>query len=508
MLSILFFCFLLLVVDQLQFIGTMFLLICWLNLQSFLKEALNLCYKTGDSQLLELYLTSNALHEKQHFLRLKFYETLYIESYKTFEIPCVTYYGDKISKLASSSHDMCMISPIPCATYYGDKISKLASSSHDMCMISPPFCKNQPELLLSMHDADTCMASNKKIPLSYDLSSQLRQIVIPLQYGTTAICTYAKNWNETFNAHKSNPFELFPFSDFEHIAYNTPDVWNRIYTAVFCENGFIAILLSLSEKNFTPKHHYNTYRFKSNKPPQPDRFCSFISCSPFITILKCSNLAYMLRRNFMKKHDYAAQWLERRLKIISSSSHGYCISTGERKTRERDESKIKSPKPSIVETKDGDIEINYGFKNYYFYAGGRHQITVSGDIVREHLLNCAGNKLWNNNHYFDEMDFEFKGYKLLSDVLNDMFDQDARLFFSTIPLHHLLKYLNMKELRDIAVLHKISIPHRIKKEEMLAYFQDHHCTYCDLYVSVLTEKKKGRSLQKKRRLEPMKIWKF
>jgi len=45
----------------------------------------------------------------------------------------------------------------------------------------------------------------------------------------------------------------------------------------------------------------------------------------------------------------------------------------------------------------------------------------------------------------------------------------------------------MQELQDIGKLHGIYIPHQITKKTVLTYFHNHHCSQCDLYVSVLTE---------------------
>jgi hypothetical protein len=110
---------------------------------------------------------------------------------------------------------------------------------------------------------------------------------------------------------------------------------------------------------------------------------------------------------------------------------------------------------------------------------------------------CTDTEISKDSHYFDGKQFDFKGYELLSNVSSDVLTQNVPLFFSKIPLHQLSIYLNMKELQDMAILHKIYIPPRVKKKELLTYFFNHYCTHCDLYVSVLTEKKNPVSTEKR-----------
>ena len=60
------------------------------------------------------------------------------------------------------------------------------------------------------------------------------------------------------------------------------------------------------------------------------------------------------------------------------------------------------------------------------------------------------------------------------------------LFYSKIPLEQPSNYLNMKELQNISILHRMSILHKADKKKFLTYFCDHYCNQCDPYVSVLT----------------------
>ena len=58
----------------------------------------------------------------------------------------------------------------------------------------------------------------------------------------------------------------------------------------------------------------------------------------------------------------------------------------------------------------------------------------------------------------------------------------------------------MQELQDIGKLHGIYIPHQITKKTVLTYFHNHHCSQCDLYVSVLTEHITNIKIGKKKNL--------
>src|ERR1700734_1222897 len=71
-------------------------------------------------------------------------------------------------------------------------------------------------------------------------------------------------------------------------------------------------------------------------------------------------------------------------------------------------------------------------------------------------------------------------------------------FFCKIPLDELVKYLNLKELRELSKLHNISLPHNLTKKTILTYFSNHYCIQCDLYVSVLLTKKKLSQVRTKK----------
>ena len=125
---------------------------------------------------------------------------------------------------------------------------------------------------------------------------------------------------------------------------------------------------------------------------------------------------------------------------------------------------------------------------------------VDGEIVCEYLQACTDAKLLDNARYFEGKLFEFVGYELLSVNPHNNLELESTVatFFSKIPLDRLSKYLNMKELKYMSILHNILIPPKIQKKTMLTYFCDHYCERCDIYASVLVEKKNiKRTRQKK-----------
>ena len=76
-----------------------------------------------------------------------------------------------------------------------------------------------------------------------------------------------------------------------------------------------------------------------------------------------------------------------------------CILTGKVR-KEKIDKKISS-------TVDECIERSNDLKSYFF-AVGRHQTTVIGEIVCEYLQVCTDLKLLNNDQYFKGKHFEFK----------------------------------------------------------------------------------------------------
>ena len=201
----------------------------------------------------------------------------------------------------------------------------------------------------------------------------------------------------------------------------------------------------------------------------------------------------------MKKHDYAVYWLVMYIRYISTSIYtGHILTHGRREGRAiKNKNKNQKPPPT-----DEHIERNDSFKGY-FRAGGRHQVTVNGEIVYEYLQMCTDIKLLNDSRYFKGKSFHFKSYELLSAISNHVLDPSGPLFFSKIPLDQLSTYLNMKELRHMSEIHNISIPQHMEKKTMLTFFYNHHCIQCDLYVAVLTEKaiKRIRSVKKEKEKE-------
>ena len=223
------------------------------------------------------------------------------------------------------------------------------------------------------------------------------------------------------------------------------------------------------------------------------RFFDYILFSLFLTISKWNILEYLFYCFSLKTYDYVASWFEQCLINNLSFLYNYCVSIIERK-REKMFKKFDKKKPSSA---NECIEGNT-YRNSYFFAGGRHQIAVNGEIVYEYLQTCTKSKLLDDSEYFKGKEFDFKGYQPLSAVSIDILEPIIPLFYSTIPLDQLSVYLNKKELRDISILHKISIPARADKTKILTYFCDHYCTQCHLYVSVLTERMAIKKVQSKK----------
>ncbi len=121
---------------------------------------------------------------------------------------------------------------------------------------------------------------------------------------------------------------------------------------------------------------------------------------------------------------------------------------------------------------------------------------MNGDIVYEHLQHCTNATLLNDNQFFKGKQFNFQGYKAANICSNNEYNPKIPLFFSKIPLQQLSKYLNVKELREMSILHKIYLPHHLTKKTILTYFYNHYCRQCDLYLTVLTEKR-----EKKKKIE-------
>src|ERR1700719_2470678 len=224
---------------------------------------------------------------------------------------------------------------------------------------------------------------------------------------------------------------------------------------VYYKNGLSKLVLPSCDESAMCicSQHWNK-TFDNKKKPHSERFSYsyFFTCSIYSTILKCNILEYSFRRSFMKRHDYFVYSLKRCLYHASSLSctHRIFLTAGRRGEKKR-------------------------------------RLKNSSDIVCEYLQTCTDTNLLNDKEYFKEKHFEFKRYELLGVASNNALESVDPLFYSKIPLHRLSTFLNMTELREMGTLHKIPVPYNITKKTMLAYFCDHHCAQCDLYVSVLAE---------------------
>ncbi|HEY4831131.1 MAG TPA: helitron helicase-like domain-containing protein, partial [Waddliaceae bacterium] len=132
------------------------------------------------------------------------------------------------------------------------------------------------------------------------------------------------------------------------------------------------------------------------------------------------------------------------------------------------------------------------------YGGGRHQVSLNGEIVYEYLHHCTDASLIDNEQYFQNHQFNFIGYQMATPELTNDYSPTITTFFCKIPLDELVKYLNLKELRELSKLHNISLPHNLTKKTILTYFSNHYCIQCDLYVSVLLTKKKLSQVRTKK----------
>jgi hypothetical protein len=226
---------------------------------------------------------------------------------------------------------------------------------------------------------------------------------------------------------------------------------------------------------------------------QINEFSYNFTFSLFSTTFICSNLEYSFHCNFMQRHDYFTYWLEHHLNYISSCSYSYCISRRKKKVAKKNRPSNETTYPSSINNNDDSCY----FENL-FCGGGRHQTFLNGEVIYEHLQSCENITLLKDVQYFKGKKFEFKRYKLANETSNDESDPICPLFLSKVPLHQLSTCLNLKELKELSILHGISIPANITKKTMLAYFHDHHCNQCDLYISVFTENQPNITIRAKK----------
>ena len=334
---------------------------------------------------------------------------------------------------------------------------------------------------------------------SYDVCAAF-QIIISSSHDMCMIWRCSPTWDETCVAmYFENEFLELILSSYDKCMWcGCSQEWDRTQNAVYFGNKSFELVSSSNEKCITHisyKEKSKTYKLK-NKTPLHQRlpFCSII-----LTTSECNFLEYLFDRILIQRHEYAVCWLKRDLVCLSAFIiYSYCIL---RSGRRGGKTKKKMKSNEKLLTANYHVERNDNFKSY-FRAGGRHQNSISGEIVCEYLDTCTDIKLLNNSQYFKGKEFEFKGYQLLHATLNDILDPNVTHFFSKIPLNQLSIYLNMKELREVSIIHNISIPGNIGKETMLTFFVNHRCIQCDLYISVLEEKiikKRVRSKKKKKR---------
>ena len=224
--------------------------------------------------------------------------------------------------------------------------------------------------------------------------------------------------------------------------------WDETCSMVYYKNGLSKLVLPSCDKSAMCicSQHWNK-TFDNKKKPHSERFSYsyFFTCSIYSTILKCNILEYSFRRSFMKRHDYVVYSLKRCLYHASSLSctHRIFLTAGRRGEKKR-RLKNSNDIPSAMAVNEY-IEGNNNFKSY-FSAGGRHQTAVSGEIVCEYLQTCTDTNLLNDKEYFKGKHFEFKRYELLGVASNNALESVDPLFYSKIPLHRLLTFLNMTEL--------------------------------------------------------------
>src|SRR5271156_5575130 len=394
---------------------------------------------TYESYLLEFTLKSNVQYEMQHFVLHNNYETLYLELYNDYEMLYLELYNN---------YEMFYFDLYNCEMLYFEFYKKYETSSIVRF--------NDNELVLSLYDICViCKCSQK--------------------------CCSAVCYENYF-------VKLVSSSGNKGMAYECSSEWDITRNMAYYEEKKRDLIFSNCMTQKLSQKGYTSYKFRNNRQLQFQPFYHFL-----FSIFKCNILEYLFYRCFSKQYDYVAYWLELYFKIVLPFLYVYCIS---RKEKERDDMCKKFDKKNSSSVNEY-IAGNRYF-NSYFFAGGRHQIAMNGEIVCEYLQSCTETKLLNNSQYFKGKQFDFKGYKLLSAIGKDILDPIVPLFYSKIPLDRLSMYLNLKELEDISILHKIAIPKRADKKEKLTYFSDHYCTQCDLYVSVFTERMVIKKVQSKK----------
>ena len=388
---------------------------------------------------------------------------------------------------AQLHEELCTVYGMPCTVNYENESEKLVLLLSNECLLHAQL-HEELRTVYGMHCTVNYENESEKLVL---LSSD-EHLLHEYSENQNRICNLMLNVNECMKSVLS--------SYDNYITWECSQECVRASKVVHYENVSLGLSdehhmsfkqsLKREEKNKFKWEKINSHFLRSHL---------FSSGSIFMTMIKCRKLEFSLHRNFMKKHDYAVYCFELCLRYASSFLYGYCIPI-RRKMKEK--KKHKKYIYNMSSSSNKFMERNQDFKSYFF-AGGRHQISMNGEIVHDYLQTCTDAKLLNNSQYFKGRHFHFNEYKLLSATSNDILESSVPLYFSRIPLEKLTMYLNMKELQDMSDLHNIPMPRRIEKKTMLTYFHNHHCTQCDLYVSVLTEKieiKRDR-LEKKKEIK-------
>ena len=256
----------------------------------------------------------------------------------------------------------------------------------------------------------------------------------------------------------------------------TPQYHNgQVHMLIYDKPMFMNFFSNFNIKVYKFKFIGNYYGQKNN------RYIYLFTDSLFSTNIKCQIIKYSFQSNFMQHHDHFNYWLEQHLNSISSFSFNYNICR-----RKKSPQKKCQKKQALSNSTDNIDNNNTNFKNL-FCAGGRHKKFFTGNIVYDFLQRCTIPNLFNDENYFLGKKFELQEYKLFDNSITNESSTTSPIFVCNIPLSKLTHHLNMQELQDIGKLHGIYIPHQITKKTVLTYFHNHHCSQCDLYVSVLTE---------------------
>jgi len=286
------------------------------------------------------------------------------------------------------------------------------------------------------------------------------------------VANHFQKWDKTSYANSNECKYLEPFS-----------LWNNKSMIIFCG-----------------KDQSNSWTFKNETLLCSHQLTFLLLYFIILTILKFNRSIYLFHCNLIKRCEDLVYWLDQCLGYVFFPLYNCAFWSRtfiQRKIIQIEHSNEEAFISSNL------TEMNGGLK-CYFRAGGRHQTAVNGETVCEYLQTCTDAKLLSDNQFFKGKLFEFIRYQPLSATLNNMSETTDPIFSSKIPLDQLSTFLNVKELRDVSILHNISIPYNIRKETMITYFRNHYCIQCEFYVSVLVEKKKKRVESKKGRKEDKK----